>query len=64
MVKCRNCKRLITAYSGKVAKGKLFEKEFRKCWVKGIVLGYYEVREERECEAFFGKEVLGGPGRI
>jgi len=42
-----DCKRLITAYSGKVAKGKLFEKEFRKCWVKGIVLGYYEIREER-----------------
>jgi len=52
MVKCWNCKHLITACSGKVAKGKRFEKELRKCKVKGIVLGYYEIREERECEDF------------
>ena len=52
MVKCWNCKHLIPAYSGKVAKGKLFEKELRKCKVKGIVLGYYEIREEGECEDF------------
>jgi len=52
MVQCWNCEHLITAYSGKVATGKLFEKELRKWKVKGIVLGYYEIREERECEGF------------
>jgi hypothetical protein len=56
MVKCWNCKHLITAYSGRVAKGKLFEKELRKCWVKGIVLGYYEITEERECSDFVQSE--------
>ena len=50
MVKCWNCEHLIRIYSGKPRKGKLFENEFRKCIVKGIVLERYsDITVEREC---------------
>lgn len=52
MVKCWNCKDLITAYLEKSTDKKLFEKEFSKCRVKGIVLGLHEIREEKECSDF------------
>lgn len=53
MVKCWNCEHLMRVYSGKPANEKLFEKEFRKCKVKGIIFERYnDIREERECNSF------------
>jgi len=56
MVKCWNCKHPITAYSGKPTDEKLFEEKSEKCKVKGIALGYYEIRKERECSDFVQSE--------
>ena len=53
MVRCWNCEHLIRAYSGNPRKGKLFENEFRKCPVKGIVYERYrDYTKERDCEDY------------
>jgi len=44
---------LIRVYSGNPRKGKLFENEFRKCPVKGIVYERYrDYTKERDCEDY------------
>lgn len=53
MVRCWNCEHLIRMYSGDPRKGKLFENEFRKCVVKGIVYERYDdYTKERECKDY------------
>ena len=53
MIRCWNCEHLITVYSGKPTNEKLFEKELRKCKVKGTVFERYnDITKERECEDY------------
>jgi len=53
MVRCWNCEHLGRTYSGKPSNEKLFEKELRKCKVKGIVFERYnDITIERECEDY------------
>jgi len=53
MVKCWNCEHLIVAYSGAPANERLFEKELRKCTVRGVVFeSRRDITEEHECENY------------
>ena len=53
MVRCWNCEHLIKVYSGKPTNEKLFEKELRKCRVKGIIFERYnDITKERECKDY------------
>ena len=53
MVRCWNCEHLIRLYSGSPRKGRLFENEFRKCAVKGVVYERYnDYTKERDCEDY------------
>ena len=53
MVNCWNREHLGRTYSGKPTNEKLFEKELRKCRVKGIVFEHYnDITKERECKDY------------
>lgn len=53
MVRCWNCEHLGRTYSGKPTNEKLFEKELRKCKVKGMVFEHYsDITKERECKDY------------
>jgi hypothetical protein len=53
MVKCWNCQHLIITYAGTPVSERLFEKELRKCPVRGVVFGSRrDITEEHECEDY------------
>lgn len=53
MVKCWNCENLVKVYSGKPAYGRLFEKKYHRCKVKGLDFEkFYQVEKEKECDRY------------
>lgn len=52
VVRCFNCEHLIVKFFGAPKSEQLFTTETHACKVKDLVLPYYEMTKERDCDRF------------